>query len=282
MLIGMTISSFADRKAGALLKLAKKFGVAFVEFNRSVWDDLPEVAAQIDGVASGYHLPLMSEDGYDFSCLDAAAQIDATIDLLNKHYRRLNVRYCLSHPPEPEQAKEPMRTSGDFMLENLSRLEAPILLENVEGWSERDFDKFYSIARARLGDKLWGMCFDPAHAFLRADDLFLRFHEIAGEVRCIHLSDCTDSRDAHLPFGSGGVLPIDRILKFVRAHRWRGIINLEIIPHSLAEIEPVVKSYLKVLRRFSKAKYFATLGRLAFGSKTIAQTESNMANTVSL
>lgn len=281
MLIGMTVSSFADRKAGAILKLAKKFGVSFVEFNRSVWDDLPEVAAQIDGVASGYHLPLMSEDGFDFSCVDQAAQIDTTIDLLNKNYQRLNIRYCLSHPPEPEQSKESVQTSAEFLLENLSRIEAPILLENVEGWSERDFDKFYSMARTRLGNKLWGMCFDPAHAFLRADDLFLRFHEIANEVRCIHLSDCTDSHDAHLPFSSGGVLPIDRILKFVRAHHWRGIINLEIIPHSLAEIEPVIKSYLKVLRRFSKGKYFATLGRLAFGSKTIDQTGSNIVDVVS-
>jgi sugar phosphate isomerase/epimerase len=276
----MTVSSFADRKAGAILKLAKKFGVSFVEFNRTVWDDLPEVAAQIDGVASGYHLPLMSEDGFDFSCVDEAEQINSTIDLLNKNYRRLNLRYCLSHPPEPEQAKESVRTSVDFLLDNLSRLEAPILLENVEGWSEGDFDKFYSMARTRLGDKLWGMCFDPAHAFLRADDLFLRFHEIAGEVRCIHLSDCTESHDAHLPFSCGGVLPIDRILKFVRAHRWRGIINLEIIPRSLSEIEPVVKSYLKVLRRFSKGKYFATLGRLAFGSKTLAQTESNVVDVI--
>jgi len=266
VLIGLTISQFAGQSAGVLLKLAKKFGVAFVEFNRSLWEDLPAVTAQMDGIASGYHLPLMGEDGYDFSCVDSAKQIDTTIEHLNKNARQLNLRYCVTHPPEPEQANGPVRTSIEFMLENLSRLEAPVLVENVVGWSERDFDKFYSMARARLGGKLLGLCFDPAHAFLRADDLFLRFHEIAGEVKCIHLSDCTMSDDAHLPFASGGVLPIDRILKFVRHHRWRGIINLEVMPQSLEQIQPVVKSYLNVLRVFNKPKYLATLGRLFFST----------------
>jgi len=263
VLIGLTVSSFADQKAGALLKLAKKFGVSFAEFNRGIWDDLPAVLENIDGTTSGYHLPFIGEDGFDFSCHDAAGKIDSTIELLNKNHRKLNLRYCLSHPPEPEHAKAPVRSSVEFMIENLSRLEIPILLENVEGWSERDFDKFYSMARARLGNKLWGMCFDPAHAFLRADDLFLRFHEIAGEVRCIHLSDCTDSHDAHLPFGCGGVLPIEAILQSIRDHRWGGIINLEIIPHSLEQIQPVVKSYLQVLRTFDKFKYLKSIARLA-------------------
>jgi sugar phosphate isomerase/epimerase len=261
----MTIGSFADQKVGTMLALAKKFGVSFVEFNRSLWEDLSAVTAQIDGLSSGFHLPLMSEDGYDFSCPDASNQIDETIALLNANARKLNLQYCLSHPPEPEAASRPVRSSVEFMLENLAQLEAPVLLENVEGWSERDFDKFYGMARARLGPKLSGMCFDPAHAFLRADDLFMRFHEIADEVRCIHLSDCTDSHDAHLPFASGGVLPIDRILKFIRGHRWRGIINLELMPQSLEQIQPVVKSYLNVLRVFNKRKYLTTLGRLAFG-----------------
>lgn len=266
MLIGLTISKFANQKTGALLKLAKGFGISFVEFNRSLWEDLPAVVSHIVGITCGYHLPLMGEDGFDFSCVDSTEQIDRAIDQLNKNWRQLHMSYCVTHPPEPELASGTVHSSDDFMLENLSRLEAPVLLENVAGWSERDFDKFYSMARARLGKKLWGMCFDPAHSFLRADDLFLRFHDIASEVRCIHLSDCTHSEDAHLPFGSGGVLPIDRILKFIRRHRWRGIINLEVMPQSLAQVQPVVKSYLRVLRTFNKRKYFATLGRLAIGA----------------
>lgn len=264
VLIGLTIGEFADQKTGMLLKLAKEFGVCFVEFNRSVWEDLPAVAAHIDGLTSGYHLPLMGEDGFDFSCLDAADQISGMIEQLNQNWRRLHMRYCLSHPPEPELAsRQPVRSSVDFMLENLARLEVPVLLENVAGWSERDFDQLYSLARDRLGDKLWGMCFDPAHAFLRADDLFLRFRDIAGKVRCVHLSDCTHSEDAHLPFGSGGVLPIDRILKLICRLSWRGIVNLEVVPQSLTQVRPVVKSYLRVLRAFDKRKYLATLGRLA-------------------
>lgn len=268
LLIGLTIGEFADQKTSRLLKLAKGFGVSFVEFNRSVWEDLPAVAAHIDRMSCGYHLPLMGEDGFDFSCLDAAEDIDGMIEQLNKNWRRLHLQYCLTHPPEPQLVPErPVRSSVDFMLENLSRLEAPVLLENVAGWSERDFDNFYSRARDRLGEKLWGMCFDPAHAFLRADDLFVRFRDVAGEVRCIHLSDCTHSEDAHLPFGSGGVLPIDRILKLIRRLGWRGIINLEVVPQSLAQVQPVVKSYLRVLRTFDKRKYIATLARLALRSR---------------
>jgi sugar phosphate isomerase/epimerase len=262
VLIGLTIGSFAGQKPGALLKLAKSFDIMFVELNRSVWEDLTAVQENLDGITCGYHLPLIGEDGFDFSCLDQAKKINDLIENLNAHHRKLNLRYCVSHPPEPELASGAVHSSVEFMLENFARLEIPLVLENVEGWSERDFDRFYGQARARLGEKLWGLCFDPAHAFLRADDLFLRFREIAGEVRCIHLSDCTMSEDAHLPFASGGVLPIERILKFIRAHDWRGIINLEVRPQSLEQIKPVVKSYLRVLRAFSKVKYLKTLGRL--------------------
>ena len=268
LLIGITIGDFADQTTGSLLQLARRMGVSFVEFNRSLWNDVQSVLSSMDGMTSGYHLPLMSEDGFDFSCLDHEERIDQTINHLNQNWRRLNLSYCLSHPPEPELSPVPLRSSVEFMLDNLARLEVPVLLENVQGWSEKDFDKFCAMARARLGQKVWGLCFDPAHSFLRAEDLFLRFHEIANDVRCIHLSDCTLAEDAHLPFGSGGVLPVDRLLRFIRAHRWRGIINLEMRPRSLEQLQPVVKSYLKVLRSFDKPKYLRTLGRLLFSAVT--------------
>lgn len=270
MQIGLTLSEFNGKKPSELLGLVRQFGVSFVEFNPTVFGDLPNVIPHMTDVASGFHLPLVAEHGYDFTQFDAKEKIDEAIFLLNQHRLDLNLLYCVAHPPEPKRAEDSLEDALEFLLENLLRLEVPIILENVETWPKNDFDGLVKMFRAELRKQIIGLCFDPAHAFLRGENIFERYTEIAPYVRCIHLSDCAKGHDAHLPLGQGE-MPIAAFLKHVAKSGYDGIINLEVIPSSLRDIKAVVSSYLQVLRVFKKKKFLATATRLMFRKPKLAQ-----------
>ena len=270
MRIGLTISDFGGKKPGELMSLVRRFGVGFVEFNPTVFGDLGAVVDNMDGIAAGFHLPLVGEHGFDFSCLDAKDRIDDTIHLINHHRHELNLLYCVAHPPESPQENGAVEDSLEFLIENLERLEVPVILENVETWSDSDFDRLTEMSRRQLKKQILGLCFDPAHAYLRGENIFDRFSAIAPEVRCIHLSDCLKGKDAHLPLGQGE-LPVAQFLQHVSKHRYDGVINLEVMPASMQTAEAVVRSYLQVLRVFKKAKYLATVTRIMVQGSPLAR-----------
>lgn len=265
MKIGLTVSNFDGKKPGELLALVRKFGVQFVEFNPTVFGDLQAVQRHLDDdMAAGFHLPLSAEHGFDFTQQEAKEKIDDLIYFINHHRHELNLLYCVAHPPEGAADGASSEEELEFLVENLKRLDVPVILENVESWSANDFDSLADLIRHELKRKFIGLCFDPAHAFLRGEDIFARFTAIAPQVRCIHLSDCARGHDAHLPLGQGE-LPVGKFLQHVAEARYDGIINLEVMPRSLQEVGAVVKSYLQVLRVFKKGKYFSTKTRLALG-----------------
>ena len=265
MQIGLTVSNFDGKKPGELVALLRRFGVQFVEFNPTVFSDLPAAMEQINGdMAAGFHLPLVAEHGFDFTQRDNKEKIDDLIYFINQHHHELNLLYCVAHPPEVGADGASNEEDLDFLVENLKRLDVPVILENVETWSANDFDSLAEVIRHELKKQFIGLCFDPAHAFLRGEDIFERFAAIAPRVRCIHLSDCARGHDAHLPLGQGE-LPVNKFLQHVADLHYDGIINLEVIPSSLREVGAVIKSYLQVLRIFKKGKYFSTKTRLALG-----------------
>ncbi|NUO82181.1 sugar phosphate isomerase/epimerase [candidate division KSB1 bacterium] len=263
MQIGLTLSEFNGKKPSELLALVRQFGVNFVEFNPTVFGDLSNVIPHMTDVASGFHLPLVAEHGYDFTQPDAKEKIDEAIYLINQHRLDLNLLYCVAHPPEAKDDNESIEEALEFLLENLVRLEAPVILENIETWSQGDFDRLAKVFRSELRKQSLGLCFDPAHAFLRGENIFERYSEIAQYVRCIHLSDCAKGHDAHLPLGQGE-MPISDFLRHVAKSGYDGIINLEVVPSSLQEIKAVVSSYMQVLRVFKKVKYVSTATKLLF------------------
>lgn len=269
MQIGLTLSEFNGKKPSELLGLVRQFGVGFVEFNPTVFRDLPNVIPYMTDVASGFHLPLVAEHGYDFTQFEAKEKIDDAIYLINQHRLDLNLLYCVAHPPEPKPEEESLEDALEFLLENLTRLEVPVILENVETWAPNEFDGLVKIFRSALKKQHLGLCFDPAHAFLRGENIFERYSEIAEYVRCIHLSDCAKGHDAHLPLGRGE-MPIRAFLRHVAKSGYDGIINLEVMPSSLQEIKAVVSSYLQVLRVFKKTKYVSTATKLIFRKPKLA------------
>lgn len=262
MRIGITVSHFDGFRPSKLLGIAQKMGVEFVEFNRSLLEDIEEVSRSIGRMESGYHLPLVEEDGFDFSCLNHKQEIEDVIRLLNQHGRKLNLRYALTHPPQPDLASQYMESSIEFWVDNLKRLDFPILLENVVNWGEKDFHRLMELLKEKLGEQFWGICFDGPHSFLRGEDVFSRYRELAPYVKCFHLSDCSLSEDLHMPFGMGGVFPIREFLRFIKAMNADAIINLEINPGSLDNLKHLIESYLLVMKIMQPARYVATKASL--------------------
>lgn len=271
LFVGLTIDQFNGIKPSTLLNVVKKLGLEFVELTSSVFDDLSSCKENVGNMKIGFHLPNFHDKGYDFSCRNLDSQIQQLIKLINENYTQLNINYCLSHPPEND-SDSTREESIDYLLYNLKKLEPPVIIENVQGWDEESFKNFYDQAESVLGEKLIGQCFDAPHYLLSGNNPVKFITNANAKIRCIHLSDCKKGIDAHLAFGLGGDLPIDKILEAIRKVDYSGFINLELLPRNPKDISFVIKSYLKVIKVFDKKKYFTSFVRLIFHKSALEKT----------
>lgn len=262
LLVGITVDKFKGIPAAALLMIVRKMGVEFVEITKAVFEDLSAFLAQVDGIQTGFHLPNRHDAGYDFSCPDRAADIEKLTQLINHHHHELNIYYCLSHPPEFPTATMSEADAIGYLLANLKKLQPPIVLENIQSWSQLKFERFFRQAQQVLGEKLLGQCFDAPHYFLQGGNPVAFLQQANGQIQFVHLSDCRQGYDAHMPFGLTGVLPIDEILATLKRQNFQGVINLELLPRRIGDIKPLVNSYLKVVRAFDRRKYWKARLRL--------------------
>ena len=256
VLIGITIDRFRGIAPSVLLSIIKKMGLEFIEITKSVFDELPAFIDQLGDIQTGFHLPNLHDAEFDFSFHEREQDIHQLTDLINQHHQELNINYCLSHPPENRRSSLSEQQLINYLVKNLNRLRVPIVLENVQGWNNDRFQSFYNQAKQILGDKLIGQCFDAPHYFLQGEDPveYLRQHD--GKINFIHLSDCRNGFDAHLPFGLNGDLPVNEILATLKQQNFKGIINLELLPRNLGEIRPLINSYLMVVRNFDRKRYW--------------------------
>lgn len=259
--VGLTIDQFNGIKPSTLLKVVKKLGLEFVELTSSAFDDLNSCKKIIGNMKAGLHLPNIHDKGYDFSCRDRKTEIDHLINLINDNHQELNITYCLTHPPECDSISEKEK-SIPFLLDNLKKLKPPVIIENVQGWDEENFNNFYNQANSVLGEKLIGECFDAAHHILNGYNPVEFIENKYKNIRCVHLSDCKKGVDAHLPLGLGGYLPTDKILEKMKKVDYSEFINLELLPRNPQDIAHIIKSYLKVIKIFNKRKYYFTMIRL--------------------
>ncbi len=262
LFVGITIDKFNGIQPSTLLNIVNKIGLEYVEITQSVFDDLEAVKKEIRQIRTGFHLPNFADFGYDLSNKRHDYRIQKLIRLINENHRALNLEYCVSHPPESKNAQYPDEATIAYLLENLQKLNTPILLENIQTWEEKTFIHFYQRAQEFLGQKLIGYCFDAPHYLLRGNNIQHIFDDFNGNIRCIHLSDFKKNYDAHLPFGKGGELPVDEILQTFKKANYEGFINLELLPRSAQDIKPLIESYLKVISTFSYRKYVMTKIRL--------------------
>lgn len=262
LLVGLTIDRFKGISPSVFLIIVRKLGVEFIEITNSVFDDLPDFIENLGIIKTGFHLPNHHDAGFDFSSKERDSEIKKLIHLINRHHEELHIQYCLSHPPESQRSGRSEAEMIRYLLDNLKLLEPPIILENVQGWNQTKFEQFYLQAKDFLGAQLVGQCFDAPHYFLQGEDPIEFLKNTNGEIQFIHLSDCRKGYDAHLPFGLSGELPIDEILDTLKQQDFKGFINLELLPRKIADIKPLINSYLKVVGIFDRVKYFKTKIRL--------------------
>ncbi len=262
LLIGITIDRFKGIPPSVLLMIIRKMGVEFIEITKSVFDDLPSFIKNLGSIQTGFHLPNHHDANFDLSYREREPEIQDLIRLINEHHHDLNINYCLSHPPENRMSSFSEDEIILYLLENLKKLEPPVILENIQSWGKLKFEKFLSKAKEVLGEKLIGQCFDAPHYFLQGENPVEYLNQSDGKIQLIHLSDCKRNYDAHLPFGLSGELPIDEILQILKQQNYKGIINLELLPRNLTDIKPLINSYLKVVRNFDRVKYLKTKFKL--------------------
>jgi sugar phosphate isomerase/epimerase len=260
--VGVTVAPFEGFSPSDLIRGVRLLGMDFVEINRSSFTEIDRVAENLGQMITAFHLPLVFDDGWDFSSLNHHAEIDETIDILNSAKERLKIHHIVAHPPETAALTHPEHSSLDFHLDNLKRLSLPIYLENVPEVPAYDFERIYHIAQDSLGAQLAGMCFDAPHFYITGNDPLEQFQHYRKNIGCIHLSDCLKNDDSHLPFNCGGTLPVIDFLQRVGSSKFSGYITLEIKPPSLGELDAYIDSYLTTLQYVNYNKYLKTRLRL--------------------
>ncbi|MCD4665247.1 MAG: sugar phosphate isomerase/epimerase [Bacteroidales bacterium] len=272
LLFGITIDKFKGVNASELLLIIKKMGLEFVEITISVFDDLLPFIENLGNIQTGFHLPIMHDYDFDFSCKNHDSEIQRIIQMINEHHKDLNINYCLSHPPEGKKSVLSEQETISYLFENLKKLNCPILIENIQTWDKQKFKDFFVQAKEVLGEKLIGQCFDAPHYLLSGENPVEFIYNADGNMQCVHLSDCKENFDAHLPFGLGGILPFDEILKTLKQKKYNGYINLELLPRTSSDLKPLINSYLKVIGTFNHSKYYAAKFRLLFYRSIITKT----------
>lgn len=257
-LVGFTVDSFQGLTPSVIIAGLRMIGVEFIEITKTVFSEVDAVSKKIGSMRTGFHLPLMHDDGWDFSCIDFTEKIDETINNINRHKDSLNLIYAVSHPPESKMYDSPCDSSPEYLFENLKKLRVPVYLENVPGYSPEEFQDLFRQAQSILGSNLAGMCFDGPHFFVRGYNPLDEFQRFFDRIGCIHLSDCHKDDDAHLPFNNGGVFPVEDFLQKVKGTKFSGPITLEIKPNSLKELDIFIASYLKALRYLDYKKFIAS------------------------
>ncbi len=256
--IGVTIARYNNFSPSTLIMGLKMLGMNFFEINSSSFDDFVDMTRVLSRSHTAFHLPIVSENGWDFSCLDYTDEIDRTIHLVNAHKDSLNIQHCIVHPPEPHIADELLRSSSTFLFHNLSHLDVPVYLENIPSMKAEKFSSLYKQGREALGAQLPGLCFDAPHYFISGIDPVKEFQNRIDNIGTIHISDCYKDKDVHIPFGKGGILPVEKLLRTIKKVRFSGYITLEMLPSSVNDIPAYIKSYLQTLKVLHYFKYLGS------------------------
>ncbi|MBN1464659.1 sugar phosphate isomerase/epimerase [candidate division KSB1 bacterium] len=260
--VGVTVAKFQNYMPSFLIKGLKLLGMDFIEINQSILPEIDRFANSLGSLITAFHLPLVSENGWDFSCLDYKVEIDDMIATLRHYKKKLRIQHVISHPPEPEKSANQVDSSFEFLFENLQKLGLPVYLENVTSLDPKAFLNIYWRSKRALGTLLAGMCFDAPHYFVDGHDPIAQYLTFRDLVGCVHLSDCLVGKDAHLPFNSGGALPINEFLATLRNNNFGGYITLELKPQSLNDLEAYIDSYMKTLQFLNYKKHLTTKLRI--------------------
>ena len=258
--IGFTVDTFKGLPPSTIINALKLFGIKFVEINMSIFDDLEKSINNLDNIKTAFHLPYHSDHKWDLAF--PGEKTDWLINQLNRYQGQLNIQHLVCHPPEHLPENKNLETMNNTLFENLRKTGLPVYIENIMSQSPDEYYMFFELAKRKLGDQLKGMCWDACHFLVAGYDPVKRFKNREGEIGCIHLSDCYPDEDAHIPFSKDGSLPLDDIINILAENNFAGHITLEIAPRSLKDLAPYINSYMLLLQKLDKKKYYNAKMRL--------------------
>ncbi len=229
MVLGFTADSFRFLSVATVLRVFRWNGLRFAEVTTAVFRNPGKSRRYAGDMKLGLHLPNAGNRGYDFSSQKHSAIIRDDLLRIGRYRNLFCFQYAVFHPPE---MGGPVGADG-FFIQNLLQVGVPLVLENTRGYTPESFIDFFKRLKKDLGDRLWGICLDIPHAYLTNQRWETYFRRLRPYIRVIHLSDCKDGDDKHLPFGIGGDLALKSILTFLKDKRYDGFLNFEILPPSL-------------------------------------------------
>ncbi len=271
MKVGMTIEPFKGMALKQEIFLVRIMNLDHLEVNYTILPRIDEFTSKLGKMTTTFHLPIYSRFNFDLgsTAKEYELKINEIIAFLNNNRKEMNLQYILTHPPEG-----PDSTFDSLMLK-LQKINSPILIENIIGQSEEQFEEFYFKAKDFLGKQLAGFALDAPHRFVNNNSGWLEFSkEMKKEIIYVHISDCTKTKDLHLPLGFGK-LPKEEFFDFLKNISYHGIILQEVKPNDI-QIANLMNSILLSIKPFSKWKYRNTKIRY-FILETIIQRKINSA-----
>ena len=259
MKLGMTIESFEGISAGKLVSLARIIMLDHIEINVRIIPDVEEVINNLGKMTTTFHLPIFGVEGYDPGAKGKKNEerMKEVITFINNYKNDLNLIFTLSHPPETADS------TFELLIDRLQQIETPIVLENIPGQSDEDFVDFYFKAKDILGKQLAGHAIDAPHRFVTDWKNWLNIpKELLKEIVYVHITDCSKEEDSHLPLGLGE-MPFNDFFELLKKNGYQGVINQEIKPKGLDQIEEILNSCLYCLKPFSKIRYIRTKTKYA-------------------
>lgn len=241
MEIGFTADNYRSLPVSLILRLFNWIGIGFSEVTTSIFSHPRRGLRSTRGMNLGLHLPNVGNCGFDISSEANREKVNSVLENLDKYRNMFNFQYAVFHPPE----ENPPRCSYDYYIHNLRQIKTPLLLENTRAYPLNHFLKFHDIVKKELGNSLAGVCLDIPHAYLAGEDWRAYYRRFKSEVKLIHLSNCDDELDRHLPFGMSGSLDLDEILGSLADFKFNGFLNFEIKPPSLSHLHLVFYSFLR-------------------------------------
>ena len=256
VLIGQSVQSYEGLGCEHIVRFANLFGMEVCEINPKGTSvkNIDAIINALGKMKTTYHLPVEGIEGYDFAYSDKEKEIGDIIKLINKYSDDLKLILGVFHPVERK---------GNFetLVENLRQLDLELVVENIQKYSDEEFQDLYYRFKDELGDQLKGWLFDVAHSYLRnGSENYLKLLDTMpfDELEEIHLSDCTANEDSHYSFGAG-IMPIDTVLKEIKRRKFDKIIVNE--TYAYPSIWSTIDSYREVAKHFKKPLYIKVVTR---------------------
>ena len=239
MRISLTADNYKNIPASFILRILRWSGVDFSEVTTNALSSPDRTLRSTRGMKLGLHLPNRGNCGFDLSSSGHREKIESLLHKIDRYRKIFDFQYAVFHPPEENSVYR----SLTFYIENIRQIHIPLVLENIRSLSLEQFLEFYKWLKEEIRDRSIGICLDIPHALLSGEDWKKYYHSLNSVVKVVHLSDC-DEEDRHLPFGLGGTLELEHILATLDEFGFDGVLNFEIKPPSIRNLDAVFENYL--------------------------------------